>query len=103
MFVDDGAACEEVTTTLTMLASEWNDAGTDGSRLIKISGTNIDPDACAEPRVGISVIVPIPFADCDESGTWDACDIASGLVSDLDGNGIVDGADLSALLAEWTG
>ncbi|MCH2141278.1 MAG: hypothetical protein MK100_09665, partial [Phycisphaerales bacterium] len=93
VFVDDGAACEEVTTTLNILATEWNDAGADGSRLVKVSGTNIDPDACAEPRVGISVIVPIPFDDCDNSRTWDACDIASGLASDLDGNGIPDSCD----------
>lgn len=92
-FVATGASCSAVTETLSIPAADWNAAGADGSRLVRISGVNIAPDACTESSTSIRVVVPEPITDCDGNGTWDACDIASGDAGDIDGNGVPDSCD----------
>ncbi len=92
-FVADGASCAPVTNTFSIPAADWNAAGADGSRLVRISGVNIAPDACSDPSTSIRVMVPQPIVDCDANGVWDACDISAGDASDLDGNGVPDSCD----------
>ena len=94
VFVGDGSACGELTATLTISADDWNDANLDGARQIRVNGSpNIDPNECTDPFVGIRVTVPIVFDDCNENGVWDACEVTSGAVNDLDGNGVPDSCD----------
>jgi hypothetical protein len=92
-FVADGASCAPVTNTFSIPAADWNAAGADGSRLVRISGVNIAPDACSDPSTSIRVVVPKPIVDCDANGVWDACDISAGDAGDLDGNGVPDSCD----------
>ena len=94
VFDGDGSACGELSATLTISADDWNDANLDGARQIRVNGSpNIDPDECTDPFVGIRVTVPIVFDDCNENGVWDACEVTSGAVNDLDGNGVPDSCD----------
>ena len=47
-----------------------------------------------------TVTVSVPRDDCDNSGTPDVCDIASGIASDCNGNGIPDSCDLLTGVSE---
>lgn len=74
-------------------------------------------DDCDGDGIGDScALSDAPELDCDDSGVPDLCEIADGLLVDRDGNGIpdicqvsadlngdglVDGADLGLLLANW--
>ncbi len=92
-FVSDGLACTPVTNTFSIPSAQWNAAGADGPRLVRISGVNIAPDVCQSPSTSIRVVVTPPIPDCDGNGIWDACDISAGDAADLDGNGVPDSCD----------
>lgn len=63
----------------------------------------------------VPVTIDLSMNDCDNDGTTDACEIASGApdmngdfipdacqcLGDVDRNGAIDGADLGALLSSW--
>ncbi|MCP4835046.1 MAG: hypothetical protein GY895_09825, partial [Phycisphaera sp.] len=92
-FATDGASCEPVSATFEIPAADWNLAGLDGTRLIRISGNAIEPDACENPFTAVDVTVPVVFEDCNENGLWDACEIADGTLIDTDADGISDDCD----------
>ncbi|MEC8320951.1 MAG: right-handed parallel beta-helix repeat-containing protein, partial [Planctomycetota bacterium] len=92
-FVNDGAACDTVSTVIEIPAADWNASGLDGTRLIRISGNAIDPAACPDPFTAIDVTVPVVFADCNTNGVWDACEVTDGSVLDSDDDGVIDDCD----------
>ncbi|MDG2031293.1 MAG: C-type lectin domain-containing protein, partial [Phycisphaerales bacterium] len=86
-FVEGAPLCERSTASFVITSQQWNDAGLDGERRIRISGLNITTDACAEPLTEIALAYEMAIADCNDNGTWDECE------SDGDGDGVIDGCD----------
>lgn len=65
----------------------------------KYSGPLHDCDG--DGQLDLEQILADPALDADQDGMLDSC--AGALPADLNGDGVVDGADLAALLADWGG
>ncbi|MCH2160232.1 MAG: right-handed parallel beta-helix repeat-containing protein [Phycisphaerales bacterium] len=92
-FDAEGQDCVESSATFGIPAVDWNAAGADGNRQIRISGLNITPDFCTDPFTAVAVTVPLPFDDCNTNGLWDVCELADGSAADTDGDGLMDECD----------
>ena len=94
LFVTDGTTCGVQRDTLYISAETWNAAGSDGERSLSVwASPAVDPDACSTASVQITARYPLAPEDCNGNGTWDPCDIASGLENDVDGNEIPDSCE----------
>ena len=94
VFVTDGTTCGVQRDTLYISAETWNAAGSDGERSLSVwASPAVDPDACSTASVQITARYPLAPEDCNGNGTWDPCDIASGLENDVDGNEIPDSCE----------
>ncbi len=89
-------------------------AAADALRVVRTINIDCDGDGIGDS----CAFSDEPALDCDSSGVPDSCEIAEGLLvdrngngvpdicqptPDLNGDGIVDGADLGILLANWGG
>jgi hypothetical protein len=90
-FAADGIDCARNVASLSIDRTVWDAAAVDGSRLVTVwASPTVDPAACVNNEVSVTVrYVGIP-ADCNDNGLWDGCDIGSGSSTDYDGNGIPD-------------
>lgn len=106
------------TPVLTLLDFHVGSAGDDGmpprnvTFWVECEVYNSHGSARTRP---VPVTIDLSMNDCDDDGTTDACEIATGApdmngdfipdacqcLGDIDRNGAVDGADLGALLSSW--
>ena len=98
VFEDDGLNCNETVDTLIVAAETFNGLLNDGNALIKLTPS----DAVGECEssflvVSIDYFTPNEDTDANGNGIPDDCEQAG----DLNGDGVVDGADLILLLGAW--
>lgn len=101
--------CEARTDDFWIDPRIWNQADADGHRVLTVSPSlSVDPDACANSGFDITFALDAspPFRDCNGNGIEDDCEIADGLVPDVDGDQTPDecqpDCDQDGLPDAWT-
>ncbi len=96
-FADDGLDCTEQTQSFEIPSNVWNAAMKDGTRTIEVyAAPTVDPSACNESQMIVSVAYLGESADCDDDGTIDLCAVSNGDVVDCNDNQIPDGCELTS-------
>ena len=93
VFVSGGENCPEKAQVETVLinAELWNSLTEDGDVELKLTASPYVSSAeCAGSSAKLEATWQGVFADCNNNGTPDLCDLRDGIVSDVDGNGIPD-------------
>jgi formylglycine-generating enzyme required for sulfatase activity len=85
--------------TIVLTAAQWNalvDASTGGTMTVSIVGnTLVNASQC--PGAMSEVIATFTVSpDCNQNGTLDYCDIATGTAADCNVNGVPDSCDIAA-------
>jgi formylglycine-generating enzyme required for sulfatase activity len=85
--------------TIVLTAAQWNalvDASTGGTMTVSIVGnTLVNASQC--PGAMSEVIATFTVSpDCNQNGTLDYCDIATGATADCNTNGVPDSCDIAA-------
>ena len=85
--------------TIVLTAAQWNalvDASTGGTMTVSIAGnTLVNASQC--PGAMSEVIATFTVSpDCNQNGTLDYCDIATGATADCNTNGVPDSCDIAA-------
>ena len=101
LFSSDGGDCTEATGVIAINAAQWNGAGKIDTPVVGIvASAAVDPDECASSAIEVVVTVETEYPDCNENGTWDECDIASGNSADCNTNGRPDECDIGDEIKE---
>ena len=90
-FATDGLDCQLDRVILAIDAATWAEANLDGVRTLEVyASPAVDPRYCPLSEVTVRVEYPTTTVDCNDNGNWDICDIADGVSTDFDSDGIPD-------------
>jgi formylglycine-generating enzyme required for sulfatase activity len=85
--------------TIVLTAAQWNalvDASTGGTMTVSIVGnTLVNASQCAGAMSEVIATFTVS-PDCNQNGTLDYCDIATGTAADCNANGVPDTCDITA-------
>ena len=92
--------------TIVLSAADWNAlvaASSSGSMAVSIVGNSlVSPTQCASPFSEVVATFTVS-PDCNDNGTIDYCDIATGASGDCNQNGVPDSCDISGGQADCKG